>query len=219
MTKNNFRNFLIAAGLIVCVPVNAAMVTINLDRSNVGTFLPDGLIYATVTLADGADAMAGHDVTFTVDVVTDTDPTTPTLTPGSNFGIQKFTFNDINNLVTSFVGLSSIGWGTESNRNGDGFGLFDYRLKATGSSRVDPLVFGVLAAGATISDFISLSTGGRSSPFAAHIAGFTDVDSGTGVVNSAWFGVVPIPAAVWLFVSGLGLLGFLGRRHRQAATA
>lgn len=48
-----------------------------------------------------------------------------------------------------------------------------------------------------------------------------DIDSGTWFCHEIEsfmheFQPVPIPAAVWLFGSGLGLLGFMGRRRRQA---
>jgi hypothetical protein len=47
------------------------------------------------------------------------------------------------------------------------------------------------------------------------VAGFQDQDPGAGEVTSAYFGgttVVPVPAAVWLFGSGLAALGWMRRR-------
>jgi hypothetical protein len=63
-------------------------------------------------------------------------------------------------------------------------------------------------ASLTANDFNFMSeVGGANGPYyaAAHII---STEGG----GSDWVGVVPIPAAVWLFGSGLGFLGWLGKR-------
>ena len=73
--------------------------------------------------------------------------------------------------------------------------------------------------GDTPEDYASkLSSGGEYDVlFAAHVAGFDkqiDFDSS---ISSAHFGgssVVPVPPAVWLMGSGLGVLGAISRRRR-----
>lgn len=221
MSKNRavLRALILALGFMVFTPVNAAMVSYGLTYSNT---LPDNAdTYVTVTIADGADASLGE-VTFTVDV------TSTTITPDpTNFGVQKFLFNDEMGFISSAAQfLLPTSWSAESDRQGDGFGRFDWLVSTPISSsgsvnRLDPLIFGItgLVGSFSVSDFISFSTGATgdgNSLFAAHVAGFTFNGSS---VTSAWFGIVPIPAAVWLFASGLGLLGWIRHMQRRTATA
>ena len=128
------------------------------------------------------------------------------------------------------------------NLNQDGFGMFDVTVGDTGMARISPtLTFSVDLGGDQSStddilDYIAASAGNAGQGnefFVAHVAGFFDQnpldpvegcqDLGEGnltpecnVLTSAWFGgstVVPVPAAVWLFGSALGLLGWIRRRQ------
>jgi hypothetical protein len=217
--KSKFWQF--AAAALFCAaafPVHAASVSYFLDQSNENTFLPDGTNYLKVTISDST-TYAG-DIEFLVE----------TLSPlssiaGSNYGIQSFGFNTSLTLTGSnIVGLPT-GWTTNMNTNQDGFGNFDWVDKGTGSTRVDPLTFRITGIGGDIpSDYVLLSSGGGEAPsgvfFAAHVAGFNDVDpSPTGTVTSAYFGgstPVPLPAALWLLGSGFAALGLFGRRAKRA---
>lgn len=193
--------------------VQAASVSYFLDQSNA---LPDGSNYLKVTIADGADG----DINFTVEILTALSSLA-----SSNFGIQKFGFNtsiplssiDVTNNIT---GLPT-GWTANvvpPVNQFDGFGQFEISAEATGGFRSDPLTFSIIGvAGDTINDYSVLSTGtaGQGNVYyAAHVAGFC---YGAGcATTSAYFGgsaAVPVPAAVWLFGSGLlGLIGFSRRK-------
>jgi hypothetical protein len=125
--------------------------------------------------------------------------------------------------------------------NGDGYGKFDVLVSDGGQSRQDPLVFSVDVAGDSIASYFDLSdpTNPQSQPnvaFAAHVTGIStgaytlDANSANEECDpltdgstcmelpSAWFGgpvaAVPVPAAVWLFGSGLLALSGVVRRKK-----
>jgi hypothetical protein len=207
---------------IVTSPAHAALVSYFLDQSNTTPPFPDGSNYLTVTIDDqgGIGANGGDSIiTFTVETVASAfNPT-----PGS-FGIQDFGFADIGGFVTgdspSAEWILPTNWsGNEPppNNQGDGFGRFDLMVSTSGSgNRLDPLVFSIDVAGDSIANYIALSSNNAGEGnvfFAAHVAGFTSSAPG---VTSAWFGgstLVPVPAAVWLF--GSGLLGLVGVARRK----
>ena len=181
----------------------AASVSYFLDQSNA---LPDGNDYLKVTIDDEGSAGA---INFTVDVLS-------ALTPGSNFGIQKFSFNgshlSASNIV--FTGASADGWQVANNNGAmSEFGKFSNVLAATGNHRTDPLTFSIVGIeGDDINDYV------QDNPFfAAHVADF--VADG---ITSAYFGggistPVPLPPAAWLFGSGLpGLIGVARRKRVNA---
>jgi len=123
------------------------------------------------------------------------------------------------------------------------FGKFDVVVADGGQSRVDPtLAFSIdlgLNQGGTdsIFDYIAGSSNSIDNLFVAHVLGFTDLNplgpvSGCvdlnppdedwspecNILTSVWVGggtVVPVPAAVWLF--GSGLLGLVGMARRKKA--
>ncbi|MDH5472859.1 MAG: VPLPA-CTERM sorting domain-containing protein [Gammaproteobacteria bacterium] len=125
----------------------------------------------------------------------------------------------------------------------NGFGKFDAVIDTNSAgSRLTSLAFSIdnqFYAFDTISDYIAGSNPGDNGSyfFAAHIAGFTDqnpldpVDTCIGVtldannpdcnlLTSTWVGtnttVVPVPAALWLFGSGLiGLAGIARRKTKE----
>lgn len=201
---------------IVAAPAQAASVSYFLDKSN---DLSDGTNYLKVTISDG---LAGA-IDFTVE----------TLSPlssiaGSNYGIQDFGFNTTlaPGTITSgnFSGLVA-GWSISvapPTIAADGFGKFEFAVSNGGSNRLDPLTFSINVAGDSINSYYEASTGNAGQgnvQYAAHVAGFTTQSCTSGPCTSAWFGggaPVPLPAAVWLF--GSGLLGLIGvaRRRRTA---
>jgi hypothetical protein len=198
--------------------VQAASISYYLNQSNAEPFLPDGINYVQVTLTDatfGADANA---IRFDVTIL---GPLTSIA--GSNFGIQSFGFNTTLNTTTVFNAIAGLpsGWSKSTNSNQDGFGNFELVSSGNGSSRQNPtLTFYVTGiAGDSLLSYVALSNGNAGQGnqfFAAHVVGFLDQDPGTADLSSAYFGgtqVVPVPAAAWLFGSGLAALGWIRRRR------
>ncbi|MCK4707388.1 MAG: VPLPA-CTERM sorting domain-containing protein [Gammaproteobacteria bacterium] len=180
---------------IYALPAGAASVSYFMDQSNA---LPDGVNYLQVTISD-RDGVEGI-IDFTVE-------TLPVFNfnDGSNFGITAFGFNG--DLLTADNISLPDGWSFSSDQNRSGFGNFINFTSGTGNSREDPLKFSI------IGDDINSYTG-----FTAHVAGFITSDED---LTSDWFGgsvstsTVPVPAAVWLFGSGLlGLIGVARRRSK-----
>ena len=178
------RYGLVGALMSAALPASAASVSFFLDQSNA---LPDGTNYLSVTLTENDSG----GVDFLVQTL---DPLSGIA--GGNFGIQKFGFSFLDDIGGEISNLPD-GWQIKNNKGMDGFGKFDIRLEGTGNSRTDNLSFTV--DGVTLADFDSL--------FSAHAAGFF-----AGSLPPP--NPVPVPAAVWLF--GSGLLGLFGiARHRS----
>ncbi|MEZ5562076.1 MAG: VPLPA-CTERM sorting domain-containing protein [Gammaproteobacteria bacterium] len=200
---------MLAAGLLLAAgSANAASASWYLDQSNTEGTWADGVNYLLVTISDSLSNPG--DIEFLV-----TPLATLTSSAGSNFGIQRFGFNTTGagNALTAANIIDPAGWSTSSG-NLDGFGSFEVSEDGNGNNRQNPLFFRITGiAGDTIYDYAVNGPGGAQGTyfFAAHVAGMT---VGPG---SAYFGgstVVPVPAAVWLFGSALGLMGF-ARRQRS----
>lgn len=203
----------VVALLFAALPARAASVSFFLDQSN---SLPDDINYLSVMLED--NGFGG--VKFLVQ----------TLKPLNDvrerkFGIQKFSFSFLDDSWGEISDLPD-GWRVRHNRRMDGFGKFDIRLQGKGKNRTDELSFTV--DGVTLGDFGSLMS--------AHVAGFEwcDLDEwqrrnwcdGRNCTTSAFFAgtmpsvpppsQVPLPAAAWMFGSGLiGLAAVMRRKKRS----
>jgi hypothetical protein len=209
---------------------NAASISYFLNQSNA---LADGPNYLKVTVADDGLA-APNTIYFTVEIL---DPLLSLA--GTNFGIQRFAFNSTIDVmeVAYKIGNLPSGWEVRVGDTVSGFGVFELIPTGSGMTRQSPtLTFTIDSssyAADSIFDYIVHATcpsGGSlddplpmtcipaqgASFFAAHVAGF----SYPGGITRAYFGVdfpdkaqvVPIPAAAWLFVSSLGLLGWMRPR-------
>lgn len=198
--------FLISVLIFTALPVHAASVSFFLDQSNK---LPDGTNYLSVTLTE--NGAGGVNI-----LVKTLDPLNSIA--GGHFGIQKFGFGLSNGVFEEITDLPQ-DWKVKNNKRMDGFGRFDFRLQGKGWARTDELSFKV--AGVSLADFDSL--------FAAHVAGFEWCDiadtkrslcGGKDCLSSAYFAGsmsslhAPIPAAAWLFGSGLMSLAYAARRRK-----
>jgi len=189
----------------------AASISYYLDQSNA---LPDGVNYAQVTISDSM-TVAG-DIDFTVEVISAAFPV-----QGDNFGMQAFYFNYDSALMVDSTNITGVdpSWAVTEDKNaGGGFGKFEFRLAGTGSTRTEILTFSITGIdGDTVNDYAIGSTLNPSSGefFAAHIAGFYDAATGETSAQFAGSSPVPVPAAVWLF--GSGLLGLVGVARRRRA--
>ncbi|MFA7593625.1 MAG: VPLPA-CTERM sorting domain-containing protein [Thiohalobacteraceae bacterium] len=189
--------------------VQAASISYYLDQSNV---LTDGVNYLQVTISDGATI---GDIDFTVDVLSANFPG-PLL---SNFGMQTFSFNYDNSLSISTANIQDVDpatWNiTEDANAGGGFGKFEFELSGTGATRTTLLTFTISGVtGDTLSSYAIGSTLNPSSGefFAAHVADFAMTNGATSA-QFAGSTPVPVPAALWLF--GSGLLGLVGISRRK----
>jgi hypothetical protein len=192
--------------LVTVTPSLATTVTYVMDQSNA---LTDGVDYLSVTLSDDIDGQ----LDFWVDSL-------PVLSDiaGDNYGIQSFAFNYSSLLASDFI--LSDGWHVQYNKGMSEVGMFDVRIMGAGNSRQDPLHFSVI--GLSLDEIVA--------DFAAHVAGFDlslgdcslDGNCDDGITSAFFFGnreavppaAIPVPAAAWLFSSGLvGLIGVARRRR------
>ena len=213
-------------GLLLCTsalvfavtPVHAATVTFNLSTVfSDGAVAPDGPApYGTVILDDGGTAGS---VQMTVNV-------------SGGVGIADMTelylnFDPIFDLASlGFVYNPSTGPAALDISTGidffqaDGDGKYDIFFDfptADGStfSAGDTVVYDITSAEAITANsfnFLSAPGGGAGGPF---LAASKWQSTGSTGEDSAWVGAVPVPAAVWLF--GSGLLGLVGVARRKKA--
>ena len=191
------------------MPVQAANVSYFLDKSNE---MPDGINYLKVTISDSMTTIG--DIDFSVDVLTGNFPA-----PGTNFGMQTFSFNYDTALsvsITDIVDIDPSSWTISEDKNaGGGFGKFELEFSGSGSNMTELLTFSISGVdGDSPDDYAIGSTLNPSSGefFAAHVAGF---DAGDNLTSAQFAGStpVPVPAAFWLF--GSGLLGLAGMARRK----
>jgi hypothetical protein len=216
--RKYLQSLLWLALLITSTPSLAVTVGYIMGQSNA---LADDVDYLSVVINDDTDGQ--------LDFWVETLPALSDIA-GDNYGIQSFAFNfsdfmhpdgegdDIDDLLAGSFILPD-GWRVQYNKGMSEAGQFDVRIIGSGDTRQDPLHFSVI--GLSLDDIFT--------DFAAHVAGFDlglgdcnhDVygDDGCGDgINSAFFYgnrefVVPVPAAVWLF--GSGLLGLMGVARRR----
>ena len=212
MNLNRFSNtfYLLLLSTLLTATVQAASVSYYIDQSNA---LPDGVNYAQVTISDSNTNIG--DIDFLVEII----PSAFSVSPDANFGMQTFSFNYDTTLSNSDMNITNIdpSWSISANNNaGGGFGKFGFELSGTGSTRTDVLSFSI--SGITGDTPMSYATGSELNPssgefFATHIAGF-DLTEGVTSAQFAGSSPVPVPAAAWLFASGLlGLVGYARRRQ------
>jgi hypothetical protein len=244
--KSLIAGTLFGFGFLVSAHTTAASLSYNLTLSNGNPYIPDGTPYAQVTIDDeGSNGLINFTVTI-LDSILDDNKTSNYGLQSFGFNVSGaaalLTVDDVINLPTG----TSKDWSAKANSNQNGFGNFDMTVVAgerldptlTFSTNLG------LDQSATdsILDYVATNTDGF--VFAAHISGFEDLNpldpidpiDGTGectvdeeenysagcnILTSVFVATdsltpVPVPAAVWLFGSGLlGLAGIARRRNAQ----
>lgn len=246
MKKSCLAGIACALCFAFAAPSQSASVFYDLTLSNDTTGnVPSGTPYARVTIDDNGTPGL---INFTVSIL----PSILTANKTDNFGLQSFGFNvltpgDATSLVAADITGLDTGWSATVSFNPpnsggtaqDGFGKFDAVVSNGGSNRLDPsLAFSInlgLDQGTTdnIFDYVDASSGGHF--FAAHIAGFNDLNplgpvtgcvidsegnatAECNLLTSVYVAdstVVPVPSALWLL--GSGLLGLIGVARRKRA--
>ena len=177
-------------------PVNAAV--INLDMANNAS--PTDSPWATVTV----DELVNGDIRFTVALSDSAD------FDKGQVSIEQFGFN------TEGIGLDSLSFidisaGFSVHTKGSTmtkFGRFDLSVFGEKGSGFDPVAFTIVADGDSIATYTSALTN-KGFLFSAKLSKGAPMAF---IATTA----VPIPAAAWLFVSGLiGLVG-IARRKKAA---
>jgi hypothetical protein len=214
----------------ITLPAQAATVTFDLDIEFSGAQSPQGP--APWITAEIDDSVGGADtVRLTM--------TTPNLTLNESVTSWFFNFSgDATQLAFTEVDVTAAvvnniytdNSDSDPNLKADGDGFFDFGFDfapppgnmasrfTSGETIVYDLTY---IAPISASDFEVLSApgGGNGSFFsAAHVQAINDPAYCAGIgpdCGSGWIGAVPVPAAVWLF--GSGLLGLLGVARKRRA--
>ena len=211
--KKNLFKLSVLSLAAVSSQANATTISYYLDQSNA---LPDGVNYALVTISDSATTIG--DIDFSVEVLTSAFTVS-----GANFGMQNFSFNYDPSLsidASNIIDTSPLAWTVSEGANaGGGFGKYGFQLSGTGSSRTEFLSFSITGVtDDTISSYAAMGSSLKPAAtefFAAHIAGFDAIDGETSAQFAGSASVVPVPAALWLFGSGiLGLVVVARRKSR-----
>lgn len=215
----------LCAGLVLClatVPVQAATVNYQLNyifSPQPGQVTPQPL--ATVTLNDGTstDTFVDFTVTNLAGIGTRFDSLYFNFSHGS-FNPNQLTFSNISAAAGTYSTLlAATTTSTSSSLRADGDGFYDGLFEYTGPNFLadgQTLSFRLSLAGQDLNvtdfDFLSLpgpGVGPGSFTLASHIQ---NLPGGA----SVWVGTptpIPVPAAVWLFGSGLAsLLPMIRRR-------
>lgn len=205
-TKTILGSILVFTLLLVS-RAEAATVQYMLDQSNA---LADDIDYLLVTISDNQPGQ--------LDFIVESQSALTDIA-GDNFGIASFGFNlDSSIVLSSDDFLLPEKWKVQFNKGMSEAGKFDVRLLGTGQARQDPLQFSILGLGLE-----NINPG-----FASHVAGFEmeycDIEGHhhgykKGISSAFFYGdrvvsAVPVPAALWLFGSGMLLLGGVARRRR-----
>ena len=197
--KKSLITLSVLCSLLLLSPARAATVQYELDQSNK---LSNEEAYVLVSISDDTEGQ----IDFHVE-------TLPALADQAhrNYGIQAFGFG-FGELFPQDLSKDDFvlpeRWRVQNSKRMSKAGRFDVRIKGNGRSRQDPLEFSIVDSGLGLEDIAA--------GFAAHVAGFKRVDDNVKsgfVYGDTPVSPVPLPAAVWLF--GSGLLGLVGVARRR----
>lgn len=227
LLRDKFALLCATAALLTAGTVSAATVQLDFDYDFSDPLDPDS------TLPDGPSpwATAVFDDQGSVGTVVLTISVAGTVgaaTVGSvylNSDVGGLSFSTIDD---SAVSGSSISYSSNTYQAGND-GQFDIfiDLPPPGGDRLgasESVSYLISGAGITASTFNSLSNTTPESLTGPFLGAMNFLDTGECVVvdgectylNSAWVAAVPVPAAVWLFGSALGMLGWMRRKRNVA---
>ena len=223
MDKKLFRlSALPAATLLAAVaasPLQAATVTFNYDQS-FGAVSPDGPApWATSVITDtGVDTVQ---LTMSVALgVNLADVTAMYFNLDPSLDPTALSFNRDSGSGPS-AGNTTISTGVDAFKP-DGDGLYDILFDfppppgadAAKFNAGEDLVYTIVGTGLTANSFNIWSEPGPGNTAGPYLSVARFQQTGADQEGSDWVGAVPVPAAVWLFGSGLlGLVGIARRRR------
>lgn len=175
--------------------------------------------FALVTI-DSIDVGGGDfDFMFTVDLCGDgTSSACGQQIEQFGFNFSAVTLADTNfDFSMNTAGPGTANWSTNFSATMDGFGGFDVAVEmptGSGAAGVDPLMFLITGVtGDSIATYATDgSTGGQPNAGSLFAAKVSSTGPGAFIGGGS---PVPVPAAVWLF--GSGLLGLVGIARRKKA--
>ena len=216
----------LAAVLIVgATGANASTLEFDFNAEFSGGQAPGGVapwITATITdITSGAHAGSVELTISTANLLSNENVSE------ADFNILPSLNSQLSNLVftpVSGVAASAINTGVDAFK-ADGDGKYDIQFMYPGGSGFDKQLtssYYISDPGSvlTVADFDTLSAPmGGHGPFltAAHIQNTTGACGSSGCTGSGWVAPVPLPAAAWLLLSGLGGLAAFARRTRHHA--
>jgi len=218
----------------------AAMLLVSYGTGQAATFTSDHCDPLCGPQPTGFATITGTQVGVDTVSVTITPLNGNGLVGGLN-GLTTFTFNSLQNQAITFnfganaalfdVSNSATNTANAGAISQDGFGTFEYGFNYIGGNGgsnpfTGPLTFTLSGAGLTLASFTELSTnppGNVPAFMALDIISALGGVGNTGVVDCCAPGVTPfdvpgetpIPGAVWLFASGIGIGGAILRRRRR----
>lgn len=204
------KHVLPAATLLVATfaaPTHAAFIETTLNFTNNNNWTNPG-VFATVKIEDdGEIGVDAGEIKFTVSLLN--EPL------AENFLIEQFGFAgtglDLSTATFDFSAMTPV-WAYSGGANMSVFGTFQDSVQwsGQGSGGDEPLIFTIDIAGDAISNYVTTpSTGGQPRVPSFFSIKVSSQGPGAFIGESA----VPVPAAVWLF--GSGLLGLVGMARRK----
>jgi hypothetical protein len=125
---------------------------------------------------------------------------------GAIYTVQNF------NLVAGKKYTISFDYGNNKNSNGDEGVKIIFGSANVASLAVNGLIPNLLSYSVTFTSLVNDNVKLLLAGFGAN-----DVDNGGVIIDNVRVSTVPLPAALPLFVAGLGALGAVGRRRKQKA--